>query len=97
MAAVVLESLSVPRARAGSVVASTPRAVAAAVPAALGNRPQGLISEFKGLRVAGRSLRVSLAVRRTSGRVTRRGAIVCEAQDTAVEGKIFRSFCLIMF
>ncbi|KAH0463202.1 hypothetical protein IEQ34_007784 [Dendrobium chrysotoxum] len=85
MAAVVLESLSVPRARPGSVVASTPRAVAAAVPASLRCPPAALISEFKGLRVAGRSLRVSLAARRTSGRVTHRGAVVCEAQNTAVE------------
>ena len=86
MAAVVLESLSVPRACTGTVVAPTPRALAAAVPVALGCRPHGLISEFKGLRVAGRpSLRVSLTVRRTSGRVSRRGAVVCEAQDTAVE------------
>ncbi|XP_020573499.1 uncharacterized protein LOC110019944 [Phalaenopsis equestris] len=82
MAAVVLESLSVPRARPGAVVASTSRAVATSVPGCL---THGLISEFKGLRVACRSSRVSFVVQLTSGRVSRRRAVVCEAQNTALD------------
>ncbi|KAK8935328.1 hypothetical protein KSP39_PZI013082 [Platanthera zijinensis] len=85
MAATVLESISVPLARHGVGVPSTPRAAAAAVPSVIAYKTTSITPAFKGLRVAGRPLTLSSSVRWSSGRVSRRGAIVCEAQKTAVD------------
>ncbi|ONK71358.1 uncharacterized protein A4U43_C04F7680 [Asparagus officinalis] len=87
MAAVVLESLSVPRFSSGSISASS-AAGAARSPAfaAVGCRGIGVVSEFSGLRVSRRCQRVTSAVGPASRRLAgRRGSVVCEAQDTAVE------------
>lgn len=97
MAAAVLESISVPRARSSSIAASSPRAaVRSPASAAFESRGRGLVSEFSGLRIVRRRQRVALTVGPASGRVgVRQGTVVCEAQDTAIDGK-FDSISLLL-
>ncbi|KAJ6811399.1 uncharacterized protein M6B38_336695 [Iris pallida] len=79
MAAAVLESISVPRAiPAFSASAAPPRRISAV--------PSGRMAEFTGLRISGRGRRVSSSARgRTASAAVRRGAVVCEASNTAVD------------
>ncbi|KAJ6814088.1 uncharacterized protein M6B38_252070 [Iris pallida] len=81
MAAVVLESISIPRfvpTNSYSAGASTHRR-SVAVSA---GRSSGLVAEFGGLRVSRRGRRVASA-ERTAAFVRRSGAAMCEAPDTA--------------
>ncbi|XP_074584292.1 uncharacterized protein LOC141840259 [Curcuma longa] len=79
MAATVLESLVVP----SPLPTAAPRAAAALFPLA-GGRGSGLIPRFRGLRCASLPLRAAASGSRM---VARRAAaaVVCEAQETAVQ------------
>ncbi|PKA51023.1 Thioredoxin M1, chloroplastic [Apostasia shenzhenica] len=86
MATAVLESLAVPRARHGAGMARAHWAGAAApATTSLGGVVGGLLPEFAGLRVDGRSRTVPFAARRANARVVRRAVVLCEAQGTAVD------------
>ncbi|KAJ8506264.1 hypothetical protein OPV22_007150 [Ensete ventricosum] len=80
MAATVIESFAVPcRSRA-----SAPRA-SASVSSLLCRRGLGLLPQFSGLRCASVPLKVKLAAVSARSRVVRRGAVVCDVQETAVQ------------
>ncbi|WOL06053.1 hypothetical protein Cni_G14785 [Canna indica] len=86
MAATVLESLAVPS--PCRAVAAAPRAAAPAAwnpsPVHPGRRGLGILPRFSGLRCA--SLPSSSSVAAAAGsRVVRRAAVVCEAQETALQ------------
>ncbi|KAH0457114.1 hypothetical protein IEQ34_015021 [Dendrobium chrysotoxum] len=85
MATAVLESLAVPRANHGTQERYTSRAASAPFPASLGCCPTRLMLEFKGLRVTNRHSKFSSAVRRASGRISRRVAVICKAQGTTLD------------
>ncbi|CAD5170604.1 unnamed protein product [Musa acuminata subsp. malaccensis] len=80
MAATVIQSFAVPcRSRAAA-----PRA-SASFSSPLGRRALGLLPQFSGLRCASVPLKVKLAAVAARSRVVRRGAVVCEVQETAVQ------------
>ncbi|CAD5174799.1 uncharacterized protein LOC135637356 [Musa acuminata AAA Group] len=84
MAATVLESFAVTRPPHGVAPASAPRAAAVAyVPSPLGRCGLGLLPRFTGLRCA--SLSPSPRVKPAAAAPRSRGAVVCEAQKTAVQ------------
>ncbi|CAL9075972.1 unnamed protein product [Musa acuminata var. zebrina] len=87
MAATVLESFAVTRPPHGVAPASAPRAAAVAyVPSPLGRCGLGLLPRFTGLRCA--SLSPSPRVKPAAAAPRSRGAVVCEAQKTAVQRNV---------
>ncbi|RRT74157.1 hypothetical protein B296_00006168 [Ensete ventricosum] len=84
MAATVVESFAVTRPFRGVASASALRAAAvASVPSPLGRSRLGLLPRFTGLRCA--SLSPSPRVKQAAAAPRSRGAVVCEAQKTAVQ------------
>ncbi|KAJ0966729.1 hypothetical protein J5N97_023646 [Dioscorea zingiberensis] len=83
MAAAILQSLPAPRQCSGITTAPSPRAAIAPVSAAFGGRCSRALPKFTGLRVLRRPPRVVSAT--VTPRAARRGAVVCEAQETAVD------------
>lgn len=84
MAAAILQSLPAPHCRSLSTISSSPRAAFSQVSAALDVRSSRILPTFTGLRVSRRPPRFLAAA--VSRRVGRRGSVVCEAQETAIEG-----------
>ncbi|KAH7669432.1 Protein-disulfide reductase protein [Dioscorea alata] len=83
MAAAILQSLPAPHCRSLSTISSSPRAAFSPVSAALDVRSSRILPKFTGLRVSRRPpLFLAAAVSR---RVGRRGLVVCEAQETAID------------
>lgn len=84
MAAAILQSLPAPHCRSLSTISSSPRAAFSQVSAALDVRSSRILPTFTGLMVSRRPPRLLAAA--VSRRVGRRGSVVCEAQETAIEG-----------
>ncbi|XP_065006334.1 uncharacterized protein LOC135637616 [Musa acuminata AAA Group] len=84
MAATVIQSFAVPCRSRAAAPASAPRA-SGSFSSPLGRRALGLLPQFSGLRCASVPLKVKLAAVAARSRVVRRGAVVCEVQETAVQ------------
>ncbi|CAL9176143.1 unnamed protein product [Musa hybrid cultivar] len=90
MAATVIQSFAVPCRSRAAAPASAPRA-SASFSSPLGRRALGLLPQFSGLRCASVPLKVKLAAVAARSRVVRRGSVVCEVQETAVQRNVSTS------
>lgn len=90
MAATVIQSFAVPCRSRAAAPASAPRA-SGSFSSPLGRRALGLLPQFSGLRCASVPLKVKLAAVAARSRVVRRGAVVCEVQETAVQRNVSTS------
>ncbi|KAM0942098.1 putative protein-disulfide reductase [Dioscorea sansibarensis] len=83
MAAAILQSLPAPHCRSLGTISPSPRAAISPVSAALDVRSSRVLPKFTGLRVSRLPSRFLAAA--VTRRVGRRGSVVCEAQETAIE------------